>query len=228
MVRVSFTHLSDARGSLSGATYSKNGGTNYIRRRVKGTNVRSNSQISQRYIQAMLSRSWGELTQAERDAWDLATKTYTYSNKLGQRGTISGFQYYLKLNMPLAKLGQTLLVDPPINHDVIGIETIVSVTATAASQTVAIAFAPAPTDANSYVEVWATSPQPMGRGNLNNKYTVIGSFPSATASPLAAGSMFVAKYGNFQAGQKIGIRLVTVNVLNGIRSVAASFTAITV
>lgn len=107
--------ISDASGSLGGATFSRNKGGQFIRARVVGTNPNTALQVAQRSQFATIAATWRTLTDAQRTAWEAATPYFPYQDKLGQTKNYSGAQLYAALNGGIrsATPAGTLLTDPP-------------------------------------------------------------------------------------------------------------------
>lgn len=107
--------LTQASGSLGGATASRNKGGGYFRARVAGTNPQTDAQTAQRGLFAAISAAWRSLTDAQRDAWKAAASAFPYTDSLGQVKTYSGSQLYNSLNGGIlsANPGAALLTDPP-------------------------------------------------------------------------------------------------------------------
>lgn len=107
--------ITDASGSLGGATFSKNKGGLFVRARIKGTNPQSDAQTAQRGQFAAISAAWRGLTDVQRTAWEAATAYFPYQDKLGQTKNYSGAQLFGKLNGGIrsASPSASLLTDPP-------------------------------------------------------------------------------------------------------------------
>lgn len=104
--------MADARGSVSGTTFSKNKGGNYIRRRVKGLNPQTGNQSIARGQFAGVASAWRNLTSLQRVLWNAAADNVTRQNKLGQEYTPSGFQLFQEVNTNLVSIGESINVAP--------------------------------------------------------------------------------------------------------------------
>lgn len=107
--------ITQASGSVGGATFSRNKGGGYIRAKVTGTNPQSDAQTAQRSMFATISAAWRDLTDAQRTAWGAAATYFAYTDALGQTKLYSGAQLFSKLNGGIrsANPAATLLDEPP-------------------------------------------------------------------------------------------------------------------
>lgn len=109
-----------ARGSFSGMTASIGvGGPTMRRKPLPVRRVRS-TQTRSRSILGWLSREWGDLTDAQRNAWKAYAVDHPSINKLGEPFIMSGINAYTSLNTVAIRLGgntkyKTLppSIDPP-------------------------------------------------------------------------------------------------------------------
>ena len=104
-----------ARGTIGGATFSANKSGPYARAWSKGANPKSTLQSSQRGGLGDLAASWRDLTQVQRDDWITyaALPAQDLINSLGETYSISGFNWYVKINLALEAAGEARRVDAP-------------------------------------------------------------------------------------------------------------------
>ena len=57
---------------------------------------------------------WRALTETQRAAWMAAASAVKSTSRLGQSGTLSGFQLFTKINCTLAQFGQDQVDAPPL------------------------------------------------------------------------------------------------------------------
>jgi len=105
--------LAEARGSMAGATFSRNGNSAYVRARATPVNPRSPSQTVSRDNLNAVSTAWRSLTQAERNTWIALAPSVPYVNSLGESATYSGFQLFMKCNLTLLGVGQPFTRSAP-------------------------------------------------------------------------------------------------------------------
>jgi hypothetical protein len=72
-------------------------------------NPRTPAQVAVRLIFAAVSARWRTLTQQQRDIWIAVARTKKSRLRLGQCGPLTGFNYFVQLNVRLANRGQPQL-----------------------------------------------------------------------------------------------------------------------
>jgi hypothetical protein len=105
----------DARGSIAGNTFSRNGNGAYLRARVAPVQPNSPAQTQARQLFGARSQAFAQLTEDQVKAWnDAATGTLgAYTNRLGEPSQYSGAQLFNKINGVRAAFGLDQLDDPP-------------------------------------------------------------------------------------------------------------------
>lgn len=94
-------HMTQASGSIAGVTYGRaKGGTLYRRARAIPVNPATMYQGQVRNALAALVERWEELSQAERDAWNLYGENVLVTNKLGDQIPLSGQNWFIACNTP--------------------------------------------------------------------------------------------------------------------------------
>lgn len=106
----------DARGSISGQTFSRNASGAYIRARVAGTNPRTEQQQQARQRFGAISSEWRALDVKQAQSWIDAAQTTLgrYVNRLGEQAQYTGQQLYSKLNNVRALFGNGPLLEAPL------------------------------------------------------------------------------------------------------------------
>lgn len=105
--------LAEARGSMAGATFSRNGNSAYVRARATPVNPRTPGQTVSRDALNSVSTTWRSLTQAERNSWIALAPSVPYVNSLGETATYSGFQLFMKCSLTLIGVGQPIQRSAP-------------------------------------------------------------------------------------------------------------------
>jgi hypothetical protein len=100
--------LAEARGSMAGATFSRNGNSAYVRARATPVNPRSSAQTVARDSLNTIATLWRSLLASERKSWVDLAKVVPYVNSLGESSFYSGFQFFMKNNLILNALGAPL------------------------------------------------------------------------------------------------------------------------
>lgn len=133
--------VSDARGSLGGAVFSRNGSGAYVRQRTTPINPKTQRQSDIRAIWASVTKDWDLLlSQAERDAWEVYAANLVESNKLGEDIRHSGFNQYQSANVTSINAGLTAIVDAPGTFVRPGEDLLFEAAISEASQEISIVF----------------------------------------------------------------------------------------
>lgn len=214
-------------GKLNGTVFSKNKGGHYMRSKSKPSNPKTAFQNAVRARFGAIAQLWGSLTEAQRDAWRAIASEFPYTNRLGDTKTLSGFALHQKLNTNLAIIEQSFVSNPP---EPISPPAIVSVDASVSigdgefnvSAKLAIGVTTVPYTA----VIMATPPLRAGVDNFQNQLREI-----AVIKDIVSGtdvmSDYMARFGELDRDQKIGISVHTIADDSGIASVAVRETIIT-
>ena len=207
----------DGRNKIGGQVASKNRAGAYLRNKVTPVNPQSVAQSNVRNRFGGISQAWRGLTEAQRTAWNAAVQDFGRTDIFGDIRNPSGAQLHQRLNQELSLAGASLIVLPPLVGET---ETISALSATAAAGTPALSvvFGPSPVPANTAYIVEATPQVSPGKSFVKNLYRRIGQIAPAATTPFDALSAYTARFGALVAGQKLFIRVKTVNLLTGITS----------
>lgn len=105
--------LAEARGSIAGATFSRNGNSAYVRARATPVNPRTPDQTRSRDNLNAIATAWRDLTQTERTSWIDLARTVPYVNNLGESSFYSGFQMFMKCNLTVMVFGNGMIRQAP-------------------------------------------------------------------------------------------------------------------
>lgn len=91
------------RGTIGGNTFSANKAGPFVKSWSKGANPATTDQSDARNTLVTFASDWRDLTQAERDGWDTyaALAAQDLTNSLGETYSISGFNWYIRINVHL-------------------------------------------------------------------------------------------------------------------------------
>ncbi|MCK4960716.1 MAG: hypothetical protein KAT00_14990, partial [Planctomycetes bacterium] len=104
----------DARGSIGGQVHSKNRFGNYIRARTTPVNPQSARQNVIRAVIQDLSQRWSaQLTQNQRDLWEVYAAAIARTNKLGGQIKLTGFNHYIRSNSIRLQSADNTIGDGP-------------------------------------------------------------------------------------------------------------------
>jgi len=128
-------------GSVAGNTYARNRYGNYMRARTKPVNPNTALQQAVRGALAALTTSWGQtLTAVQRAAWNLYGSSVSMKNRLGESIFLTGFNHYLRSNIPLSQCGGVTVPAGPTTFEIPEADPTFSIAVSAATQDVTITF----------------------------------------------------------------------------------------
>lgn len=207
----------DGRGKLGGHVLSKNRGGAYARTKVSPINAQTAFQTAARSTLTYFAQSFRTLTAAQILAWNGATNDFKGTDVFGDIKTPSGINLYVKLNANITNIGGVAIATPPLPQNVPQLTGVV-VTAAAGAATVSINTDQATVGAGTRLLVEATSPQSPGKSFVKSEFRVIGASATNAAFPLAEGANYTAKFGALVSGQKLFVRITSIDLLTGIAS----------
>jgi len=106
--------VSDIRGSVGGATFTRSLAGNVIRARVRPTRNPTANQVRTTADHAIKVRHWrNELTDANRVLWNIAALSVQWRNSLGVQYAPSGFQLFMRQATPIPGSPFALPTVPP-------------------------------------------------------------------------------------------------------------------
>lgn len=104
-----------ARGTIAGTTFSANKAGPFAKGWAQPSNPKTPSQSTQRANLGDFAQAWQALAQAERDDWDdyAALPAQDLQNSLGETYSISGFNWFVRINLNLRQAGAAQRDDAP-------------------------------------------------------------------------------------------------------------------
>lgn len=104
------------RGSIGGTTYSANKSGAYAKAWAPAINPRTPFQSNERRVLSWVASEWRNLTGAQRTGWNTwaALLAQVQTNSLGVSYYLSGFQWFVKVNIRLELMGRAWLVAAPV------------------------------------------------------------------------------------------------------------------
>lgn len=214
MIKMSGIGITEISGKFGGTVGARNKTGMIARNRVKGTNPKTNKQITQRAAFATQSASFRDLTAAERLAWQRAAESgeWPYRNRLGEAAQPSGSQLFNRLNDNIVSVGGTPITTPPLKVAMSQI-TLGALTSAAGTPALSLVFTGTiGADETLVVEgTFGTSPGVSNPSRFNK----LTNYTSTSPANLLAS--YQAVFGNPIAGTKIFIRCYLVNDTTGQR-----------
>ena len=105
--------ISNIRGSIGGVTFSKNRAGQIAKKRSAGRKSYSNNQANELKYQAYVSRQWQILTLTNKNLWNSYALLYPSTDRYGTVKSLSGFNYFCKVNNLNYKLNNLIMLTPP-------------------------------------------------------------------------------------------------------------------
>jgi hypothetical protein len=108
--------VAGVRGKVGGVVYSANKSGAYLKNWGRGSNPRTQIQTTHRNDLAQFAQAWAAITAAQRTAWDVyaALAAQDKTNSLGETYSVSGFSWFVTLNIARRQNGQAQLSAAPV------------------------------------------------------------------------------------------------------------------
>lgn len=100
-------------GKVGGQSFGHGRGGSYLKNIGSYITNRSSPVLASRSVFASVSGYWRSLTTAQKTAWKESALLHPYTNRVAQTKYLSGFNYFMQVNVPLVTAGQDILEDPP-------------------------------------------------------------------------------------------------------------------
>jgi len=204
-------------GKIGGHVAAKNSAGAYLRTKVTPVNPRTTDQIAARARMGANSKSWGALTQAQRDAWNQSSADFNAKNVFGDAIKLSGINVFTRLNNNLLLIGESIISSPPVAESFAG-PTVVSISSIVAGGILTISpDFDVPVGAAGVVRM--TSPQSPGKKFVKSEFRVIDIAPAGSTAPYDVAAAYVAKFGALPLeGQKVFVEVYVIDKTSGIAS----------
>lgn len=217
--------VEELAGKAGNVVFFRGPGSQRVRNQAIPIDRRTPSQVAQRGYMSTISKRWSDITESQRNAWNVAAASpeWTQKDRFGVPFQMSGEQLYCKLNLRMIQQGNTPLTDPPARHAFAELG-LGAITATSSPQAFTIAY----TGTLEATDVWivrASAQVSVGKMSSNSVYTVeIGGGTSATPIDILAD--YTAKFGTLIAGRKIFVELWQSSDLTGEDTIVGTGTVI--
>jgi hypothetical protein len=114
MARVTYgPEVTELAGSIGGVTFQKNASGNVARLRPNPTVNPTSLQAGYQTNMAYLVSFWPTLSQANKDLWDAFALAHDHTTPWGEIKTLSGYQWFLSVNLNRLVEITTPLPSPP-------------------------------------------------------------------------------------------------------------------
>ena len=167
------------------------------------TQPETDAQLRIRSFLRSVASQWRGLTQALRDAWTAEASAHQSKSRLGQSGTLSGFQLYAKINCSLLNIGSAKVSAPPAEpvFDVLPVSGLV-ITNAAGVITLKLTTTDAPPDGTM---LWGAKPCSQGI-NTARGVVFLGTLGSPTDDAIDITAACTARYGVPAVGKKVFVK----------------------
>lgn len=111
-IKLSAIGITNISGKSGGSVFAHNKNGNYVRRLGVATQPQTTKQTLVRNLFGVISRMWGELTEAEREAWKSWGTAYPKTDQFGDSRPLTGRQAFISVNSNLQSVGLSYLTVP--------------------------------------------------------------------------------------------------------------------
>lgn len=132
MAKIQFAAwVDEVAGKVGGAVMARGKSSQIIRKLVKGKNPNTQDQIEVRGRMRFLSKKWRTLSEGQRIIWGQTASdpSWRREDSLGQQFQLSGFNFYMAVNLRLMLIGASVIDNAP-EHASFDAVTVLTCTAT--------------------------------------------------------------------------------------------------
>jgi photosystem II stability/assembly factor-like uncharacterized protein len=217
--------ITEGVGKLGGSTITKSRSGIVFKNKMSRVNSCSEIQVTMRQRITLLSKAWSQLLESQRTSWNIATTYYPQRNYFGDTVYLSGYNLYLKINLQLLLIGQSVIDTAPVRGAYVSIES-ASALAYNSLNYLFLSFSPTvPTDFN--YKIYASPGLSPGKNYCLSPYRFLGILPANTTSYYDLSTLYLSKIGYIGfVGQRIFIKIIPVNQSTGIEYLPYIFSII--
>jgi hypothetical protein len=191
------------------------------RRRVVPYNPRTQRQTEVRSSFAIYARRFGELIDAQREAWNAEAATYRSRRRQGQSGPLTGLHLFIRVNCKLALFGLEPLntsPPPPVFPELAPQELVITNKAGVIAVKVVC-----PADPGDNTVLRASRPLSPGVETCR-EFRVLGMCPAPVDGLADITALYTARFGLPPVGRRIFLRAST--MVSGFESLPLEFRAL--
>lgn len=194
-------------GKQGGIVWSHNAAGPYVRNRSVPVNPNTDRQAAVRTAVRNLAIFWEtQLSQAQRDGWDVYGANVNWMNRLGQSIKLTGLNHFIRCNTQKVVSGIATILQAPAIQDIGDAEDQLACTASEATQDLTIdgnAAAPWLVEALGWQFYYLGLPQNASRKFFGGPYRFVTATPGAGPPPFP---IVIASPWPFQEGQRLWLR----------------------
>ena len=174
-----------------------------VRQLAIPTNPRSESQMAVRARLSLYSKAWRNLTPDQRESWITAASKINTVPVLGQYGTLTGIQHFVRTNCNLAQMGASPTNEPkmPVAFPSLVPSGLV-ITNTLGEIKVSLVCGDDPTE---FTPIWAAAPCSAGK-SITTGYRLLGTCPQPVLGKSDITALIVGKFGTLTVGTKLFVK----------------------
>ena len=196
--------LSNPQSGTLGTTVSLKTRYGQVRRQyVKPKNPRTPAQVRIRSNLGRVSARWRTLTEEQRAAWTISAKAAHTGRRLGQSSTLTGCQFFIKINCARAAVGLSQLVEPPATPE-FGANPLGALVITNTGGTIALKLKVSGAPASEVV-VLGVAPRSAGVSYAWN-FVALGLLPAPSRGLSDITDIYIARFGVPNVGTRVFIR----------------------
>lgn len=208
--------VTQAAGSIGGTTFQRSNGATIVRVKPLPIRKRTTYTNTERSMSQYLSRQWRAVSQANKDAWQLAADGLTWENRFGD--TIRGLGYWLWMRCSFNRtvLGLSVVESAP-TIAAVGAITGLAGAVGVGSGTFQLTWSSGNVPAAETWAVYATAPMSPGNVAGWSRYRFIRTVPAASASAFSIRTAYVARHGALPTtSQRVFVRVVPYLTASGL------------
>ena len=168
------------------------------------TQPQTDAQLRIRSFLRSVASQWRGLTQAQRDAWTAEASAHRSKTRLGQSGTLTGFQLYSKINCSLLNIGNAVVAAPPA-EPVFGLLPVsgLVITNTTGVITLKLTTTDSPADGTM---LWGARPCSQGMSTARG-VVFLGTLDSPANNAVDITAAYTGRYGSPAVGKKVFVKV---------------------
>lgn len=209
--------VGQASGKLGSHVFSHNRGGPYIRLGTKPILVTSPAAQAVKNALAKAAQGWGQITAAQRNAWQEWAQYNPIINRLGEPKILSGQAAFVQLNATLQRYALSALTVPPIASAPAALLTLTG-TFDIGVGNFEIAYTATPLSSGNSLLVEVAVVDNPGVEYVRNRYKEVMKSPAAQASPLDIETETTDRWGTLIVGQRVFVRCRVLDEGTGLKS----------
>jgi len=180
----------EIRGSIGGQVHSKNRYGHFIRQRTIPVNPNSSRQQAIRNVMGSVVSAWfSVLSAAQRSAWGVYAAAISFTNKLGETITLTGFNHYVRTNISRVSNGLSRINDGPVDLTLPATDPIFNVAFSEATQLVTVNFddtQPWASQNSAFMSIHQGIPKNSATQFFGGHFRRIGKLDGSLSSPITS------------------------------------------